>query len=625
MQVVTSPAQLPQLLEYGFAVGAEVGSWTLTDFQNNAAGMSRANAKYTRILCASHIADPSKTGTYTWTNIDVQVAAAVNAGLTPHFLFTAALGSAPNVAVFTDFVTQAVTRYRTYCTTWEILNEINHWAFWGETPVNPAAYVTLLQSVYPAIKSLQPASTVITAGLQQINTAGGFGQSPVDFLTNIYAAGGKNYFDAVANHPYTLDTGVETSGSIVPSESSVAFTRDAQLYATMSANGDAGKKIWWTEFGYPTTAPNTTDYGWSITEAQQQTYLQTVFDIASKRSYLGPLFIYGFRDILTGDNSSSLNMMENNYGVVHDDYSPKPVVTWLTTYSGRTAPSAPSGLTASPALSSASLSWTAPSGGAKLKDYDVQFSTDGGSTWTLFNDGVSATTSTTVTGLTAGVSHLFRVRSVNQFGASAWSNTATATPSGTLSYATDFGATNGNLTDLLPFTTPNVTTYQKHVIDTGQARAATTAGQNGTFIPMSRYNTAAATDNMFVQGALGTIGQTDLISGLILRANSDTSTYVAVRTYYGQPYIETVISGVATTRASAAAGAVTMAAGQVWRFEASGTAYTLKVDGSTIVSWSDTGAVFTQGATQRYCGFSNTSYYATYHSPRWDAFACGDI
>ena len=625
MQVVTSPAQLPQLVDYGFAVGAEVGSWTLTDFQNNAAGISRANGKYVRILCASHIADPGKTGTYSWTNIDVQVAAAVNAGLTPHFLFTAALGSAPNVAVFTDFVTQAVTRYRTYCTTWEILNEINHWAFWGETPVSPIGYVTLLQSVYPAIKALQPASTVVTAGLQQINTSGGFGQSPVDFLTNMYAAGGKNYFDAVANHPYTLDTGVEPSGNVAPSESSLAFTRDAQLYSIMSANGDAAKKIWWTEFGYPTTAPNTTDYGWSITEAQQQTYLQTVFTIASQRAYLGPLFIYGFRDTLTGDSSSSLNMIENNFGVVHDDYSPKPVVTWLASFSSRTAPDTPSGLAATPALASMGLSWNAPASGAKLKDYDIQYSSDSGVTWTLFGDGVSAASTTTVTGLTGGVSYMFRVRASNQFGVSGWSNTVTATPTSTLSYATDFGSSNGNLTDLLPFVTPNATTYQKHIIDTGQVRAAVTTGQNGTFVPASRHTTAAATNDMFVQGTLGTIGQTDLISGLILRANTDMTTYVAVRTYYGQPYIETVISGTATTQASSAAGAVSMTAGQVWRVEAVGTTYTLKVDGQTIVSWNDTGAVFAQGAAQRYCGFSNTSYYATYHSPRWDAFACGDM
>jgi predicted phage tail protein len=64
------------------------------------------------------------------------------------------------------------------------------------------------------------------------------------------------------------------------------------------------------------------------------------------------------------------------------------------------------------------LKWGAPevTGGSPVTDYRIEFSTDSGKTWRTVNDGVSTATSTTVTGLTAGVSHIFRVSAVNAIG-----------------------------------------------------------------------------------------------------------------------------------------------------------------------------------------------------------------
>jgi len=64
------------------------------------------------------------------------------------------------------------------------------------------------------------------------------------------------------------------------------------------------------------------------------------------------------------------------------------------------------------------LLWASPAsnGGAPITDYVVQFSTDGGLTWNTFADGISTLTSATVTGLTNGTGHLFRVAAVNSAG-----------------------------------------------------------------------------------------------------------------------------------------------------------------------------------------------------------------
>ena len=93
-------------------------------------------------------------------------------------------------------------------------------------------------------------------------------------------------------------------------------------------------------------------------------------------------------------------------------------------------PFAPTNLAASPAHTAASLTWTAPSytGGSPITDYTIEFSTNGGTTWTTFADGVSTATTATVTGLTNGTAHLFRVSALNANGAGPASTTATATP-----------------------------------------------------------------------------------------------------------------------------------------------------------------------------------------------------
>ena len=91
------------------------------------------------------------------------------------------------------------------------------------------------------------------------------------------------------------------------------------------------------------------------------------------------------------------------------------------------APGSPTSVTASlPSTygnTTAYVSWTAPVmvGSPALNDYIIQYSSDSGSSWTTFSDGVSATTSTTVTGLTNGFAYVFRVAAVNNIGTSPYS------------------------------------------------------------------------------------------------------------------------------------------------------------------------------------------------------------
>lgn len=97
--------------------------------------------------------------------------------------------------------------------------------------------------------------------------------------------------------------------------------------------------------------------------------------------------------------------------------------------SGATAPSTPSGLSATPSAQ-IDVGWAIPvDGGATLTSFEVRSSPTGAGTWTTYT-GISptATTYTIGSGLTGGNVYDFEVRAINSVGASAWSSIVTGTP-----------------------------------------------------------------------------------------------------------------------------------------------------------------------------------------------------
>ena len=94
----------------------------------------------------------------------------------------------------------------------------------------------------------------------------------------------------------------------------------------------------------------------------------------------------------------------------------------------RTFAGAPTALTAVGGGNEAALSWTAPTnnGGAAVTDYRIEFSSDGGTTWSAFSDAISAETSATVDGLAPGTQYRFRVAAVNAAGVGTFSSASAA-------------------------------------------------------------------------------------------------------------------------------------------------------------------------------------------------------
>lgn len=220
-------------------------------------------------------------------------------------------------STFATFAAEVAARYKSdgmhY---WEIWNEPNNYSFWAPK-TDCVAYTELLQVSYPAIKQADPNAIVITGGLSPASTDGN-NTSPTDFLSCVYNAGGKNYFDAVGDHPYTFPASPANDGTGAWNQMSVT---SPSLRSIMISNGDANKKIWITEFGTPTNGP---DPQWYMSEDQESQMMTQTFQIYKTYSWAGPLFWYTLED-----GGSSTNTNENFFGLVRADGSTKPTYTTL--------------------------------------------------------------------------------------------------------------------------------------------------------------------------------------------------------------------------------------------------------------------------------------------------------
>ena len=104
-----------------------------------------------------------------------------------------------------------------------------------------------------------------------------------------------------------------------------------------------------------------------------------------------------------------------------------------SSYRYATVPDVPTNLATAPLDNAVRLTWTAPAnnGGTPITDYVIQYSADGGITWSTYSHIASTSTTVTIPFLTP-TTYTFRVAAVNAIGTGAYSATAT----GQISYIT---------------------------------------------------------------------------------------------------------------------------------------------------------------------------------------------
>lgn len=205
-------------------------------------------------------------------------------------------------------------RYRGRVGAWEIWNEPD---CIGECPNgSPAEFVAVLRAGYTGIKSGDPGVTVVSGGISGNNA---------EWISRMYDAGGRGFFDALAVHPY-LDPADAPPDA--PPDRIYRLTLVAAVRAEMERRGDAAVPIWFTEFGWTTA---TTGERLGVDEPTQAGYLRAAVEqVQRDYPYVTHAFWFTMRD---RDDSTPY---ENEFGLLHVDGTPKPAFealrgadTWL--------------------------------------------------------------------------------------------------------------------------------------------------------------------------------------------------------------------------------------------------------------------------------------------------------
>ena len=300
---------------YGFSVGASQIWMSAEDADRELDAAALTNARWLRVHVDWHAVEKVK-GEYDWAYVDHWIDGARARGMRVLGLITntpdwakapgTALYAPPtDAADYAGFAAAAAKRYRDRVTDWELWNEPNLPRFLGFAESRAAVYVGLLKAAYPAIKAVQPNSTVISAGLSAAVGVDG----PANFLNDMYVNGAKGYFDAVAMHPYVFPTGLAAN----PDN---AWSDLARAHDVMTLNGDGDKKVWMTEFGAPTSDPAAD----GVSQQEQAAQILDVLAGLAAAGWAGPAFIYSIRDVDTANRGNR----EDNFGaLLTTDFQPK--------------------------------------------------------------------------------------------------------------------------------------------------------------------------------------------------------------------------------------------------------------------------------------------------------------
>ena len=217
----------------------------------------------------------------------------------------------------------AAARYAGRVDAWEVWNEPNQGGFM--TGADPAAYTRLLKAAYPAAHAGDPGTTVVF---------GGPSMNDAPWIAKAYNAGAQGYFDAMATHPYM---GPSDAPPETPDNGTIyTMAHVAAVRQLMVDNGDAGKPIWFTEYGWSTHPNTSTMRNWElgVSRAVQADYLvRSLAYVRDRLPYVTHTFWYEADDRQTGTTRNI-----DNYGLMDDQLRPKESLTALAAFTAAQVP-----------------------------------------------------------------------------------------------------------------------------------------------------------------------------------------------------------------------------------------------------------------------------------------------
>lgn len=465
---------------------------------------------------------------------------------------------------------------------YELWNEANNSVF-NPPQVGASGFAEYIKTGYDAIKSVHTSSTVIPGGTQPLSTFFGYTTNPVDWYTQLYAAGVKDFMDAIGFHLYA---------DVFPTPAMVQWKYMTDVRQVMIDNGDTAKKMWVTEVGTSNPGPGIT------TAVVERDWLKAMVDGILSYPWMGPPFIYNFESSSADPNDST-----QNYGIVsHVDLIPKqPKYAYAQSIVGITGnpldivpPSAPTNLRVA---TGGLASWTPSTDDVGVTVYRIY---DNATHAMLCHTADIGQTSMQIPGLRPGAPFVVYATALDAAGnESAHSGTApftTDSPPGSQSQVTvDFA--------LSPSVPPDFVAIGLGVHATGGAALPNAATSRGHYYTIAPYVRDAHTPDHYCEitcDAASPSSDRHAMAGV--RTNPDGTqgvfAFISGGGKVDAARIITINAGVVTIRN--ARNATPYVPGQKLRLTPSGNTYTFEryVDGvaTELVSWIDTDGAYA-GAT----------------------------
>jgi hypothetical protein len=217
-----------------------------------------------------------------------------------------------------NYVYQVVSHYKGKVNYFELWNEPNE--FWqpligDELQVNQ--YIELMKEGYNRAKEANPDAIILSAGI------GTWDVNLIDqYIKNYYAKGAKDYFHIRSIHPYCYFD--QTYPLVEQGKTCEPIENIADIKQIMDYYNDSDKKIWITEYGYPTDGCSTWDDYCepTLSEDNQNTRMINLFSTLNQNySYVTGFFWYDYMDDCETGNPLDI---ECRFGLVRSDLSKKP-------------------------------------------------------------------------------------------------------------------------------------------------------------------------------------------------------------------------------------------------------------------------------------------------------------
>ena len=123
---------------------------------------------------------------------------------------------------------------------WQLWNEPNLRFYWGGRP-NAKQYVKVLKQAYRIMKRADGKAEIVTAGMPESSTKRAIGLKK--YITQMYKAGGKKWFDTIAVNAYAKNTkDLNRRIKLVRKVMKKRGDKKAELWITEIGWADAGKK-----------------------------------------------------------------------------------------------------------------------------------------------------------------------------------------------------------------------------------------------------------------------------------------------------------------------------------------------------------------------------------------------